>query len=283
MGKLPLDLGHRCPNRRYGGCIFCAAPAFSPGYLQAKGDISSQLDRGKKQFLHKRFRKYFAYFQQETATAQPISHLLPVLEMVLGDPDCVGVILSTRPDYISEELPVKLAEMAEFSGKDCLIELGLQSVHKASLALLNRNHSYSDFLQACKKIRRFETLEIGVHLLFGIPGETRADMLASVKEVVDLGVDALKFHQLQILKETPLEEFYAQGRVIPMLMDEYLDLLLEILPMVPENVVVHRLWATAHPDMLIAPRWQVLAAELNEQLRKRMEEREIHQGCSVAS
>ncbi len=233
--------------------------------------------------MHKRFKKYFAYFQQETATAQPSSQLFPVFEMVLTDPECVGLILSTRPDYVIEQFLAELAALLAGTGKDCLIEIGLQSVHEKSLAFLNRNHSYDDFIRACQTIRRYEKFEIGAHLLFGIPGETQADMLFSVNEVVDIGVDAFKFHHLQILRTTRMAELYEQGKVIPMAMEDYLDLLLDIIPMVPKSIVIHRLWATAHPDMLIAPRWRILAAELSEMLRQQMAERELSQGCHLSS
>ena len=202
--------------------------------------------------------------------------------MVLRDPDCVGLILSTRPDYLAEHFLTDLAALVEVTGKDCLIEVGLQTVQAKSLVLLNCNHSYDDFVQACARIRNYELFEIGVHLLFGIPEETRADMLGSVHEVMGIGIDAVKFHHLQVLRNTRLAELYQEGRVNPMTMNDYFDLLLEILPWVPSNVVIHRLWATAHPEMLIAPRWQVLAAELSEMLRFRMEENEISQGCSCS-
>lgn len=184
-----------------------------------------------------------------------------------------------RPDHLPRRFLDTLATYVGEAGKDCLIEVGLQTIHRRSLVLLNRNHNYADFLKACRRIRAYPQFEIGVHLLFGIPGETHQDMLTTVQEVMELEVDAVKFHHLQVLKETQLAKMYDEGRVSTMTMDDYLNLLVEILPFVPVNVVVHRLWATAHPQMLIAPRWHVLAAELSKMLHRRMDALQIEQGC----
>jgi len=221
--------------------------------------------------LKGRFRKYFAYFQQESCTALPAGKLLPVFDLLLADRDCLGLILSTRPDCISNRLLELLTELVNRSGKECLFELGLQSVHDRSLDLLNRNHSYADFLDAASRIMAAGCFELGVHLIFGIPQESEEDMLRTVRTVSKLGVNALKLHHLQVIRDTPLHTLYKMGKVELFSLDGYLQFLLRALPMIPREVTIHRLWATAHPDLLVAPRWNILAGDLSATLRAKMQ------------
>lgn len=278
VGKIPLDLGIICPNRSKGGCLYCRPASFTPFSLRATDPLDEQIRRGKKYLLRNRFTRYFGYFQQETATAMATSQLIPLLAKVLKDPDCLGLILSTRPDAIAADLPEALAHLVDQSGKECLIELGLQSIHSASLHLLNRQHSYEDFLGAISRIRAVGTLQIGVHLILGIPDESEADMLATVQTVCGLGIQALKVHHLQVIRETPLNTLYERGRVAVFSRAEYLKLLLRLLPHIPTEITLHRLWSTAHPDLLVAPRWQSLTGALSEELHQLMAERGIWQG-----
>ena len=148
VGKIPVDMGQPCPNRARGGCIFCRPASFTPSYLKNKDDLLRQVAAGKKHLLKGRFKKYFAYFQQETCTSLPVEQLVPAFRLLLTDVDCVGLILSTRPDCVKDQLIKSLAELISKTGKECLFELGLQSVHERSLKMLNRNHSFGDFQDA---------------------------------------------------------------------------------------------------------------------------------------
>lgn len=281
IGKIPLDLGRPCPNRSRGGCLFCRPASFTPLSLRPSDSLDQQIRRGKRLLLKGRFRHYLAYFQQETPTTLATSQLSPKLAQVLADPDCLGLILSTRPDAIADDLPAALVRLVRDCGKTCLVELGLQSIHAQSLALLNRNHSFADFLAAVAKLRAVAGLEIGAHLMLGIPGETEADMLATIRTVGALPIQALKLHHLQVIAGTPLHDLYRQGQVSVFDRDDYLELLLGLLPRIPSRITLHRLWATAHPDLLVAPQWHCLAAELSRQLAQMMEERGIRQGQAV--
>ena len=279
VGKIPLDLGVPCPNRHHGGCVYCRPSAYTPRCLEAGGDLSEQLARGRGQLLAGRFSTFFAYLQQETCTALPTATLLPLLQMLLALGDCRGLILSTRPDYLPRDLLVLLEELVRKSGKECLIEIGLQSIHARSLALLNRRHDYSAFVEAVARIKSVGGLRVGAHLIFGIPGETEEDMVQSVAAVCALGVDALKLHHLQVLRDTVLARWWAEGRVQPLGREAYLELLLAILPYIPEDVVVHRLWAVSHPADLLAPKWHCHAATLAAELRHRLAQAGLRQGC----
>lgn len=282
VGKIPLDIGLICPNRKNGGCIYCRAAGFTPSCLDKADDISVQVARAKSFLLRGRFTKYFAYFQQETSTAAPVQQLLDLFEVLLADENCVGLILSTRPDAVGDELLAPLAALITEVGKTCLFELGVQSVHESSLIRLNRNHTYADFTRTVRRLQGYGCYEVGAHLIFGIPHESEADMLHSVKEVCSLGVDALKLHHLQVVKATPLEAMWENGEVELFSMDSYLQHLMKVLVAIPEDVTLHRLWATTHPEFLVAPKWNVLAAPLSRQLREMMERQNIRQGQRVS-
>ncbi|MGE4559412.1 MAG: radical SAM protein, partial [Desulfobulbus sp.] len=226
VGKIPLDLGVPCPNRAQGGCIFCRPAGFTPASLRPDDSIDQQIDRGKQLLLKGRFRHYLAYFQQETCTALANERLLPILHRILADPDCLGLILSTRPDAIACGLPPELSRLVQRSGKDCLIELGLQTCHERSLHWLNRNHGYGDFLGAVERLARYERLRIGVHLILGIPGESEADMRQTLQNVCGLPIHALKLHHLQVIRDTPLHDLYQRGQVPVLSLDAYMELLL---------------------------------------------------------
>lgn len=282
VGKIPIDIGRVCPNREKGGCIFCRPASFTPAYLDKADDVAVQIARGKEHLLRGRFKKYLAYFQQETCTALPTDELLELVHIMFADNDCVGVILSTRPDYVPDVLLAGLTECMAGSGKECLFELGLQTVHERSLRLLNRNHGFADFPDAAARIRSAGPFGVGAHLIFGIPGESREEMLKSLTTVCAIGLDALKLHHLQVIRDTPLHEMYTRGGIELFSLEEYLDFLLEALPLIPADVTIHRLWATSHPDLLVAPKWHVLATELSRVLEKRMTEQGIRQGQRAA-
>lgn len=278
VGKIPVDLGQPCPNRDFGGCIFCRPASFTPSYLVLNDAVARQVEKGKEQLLKARFRKYLGYFQQETSTALPSDALLPVCRDLLNDNDCVGLILSTRPDYVGDRLIGELADLVDRTGKECLLELGVQTAHDRSLKLLNRNHGFDDFRDAVRRIKQPGCLEVGAHLIFGIPGESEEDMFSTIRAVCSLGVNALKLHHLQVIRGTRLHDFYRQGTVALFSLQDYLRFLLAALPIIPAEVTLHRLWATAHPALLVGPKWNILASELSVILRRAMVEQGVRQG-----
>jgi radical SAM superfamily enzyme len=246
--------------------VFCRPASFTPLSLRSADTLEEQLRRGRQLLLGDRFRLFFGCFQQETPTALATGLLLERCARVLAEPDCVGLILSTRPEAIAADLPPALADLCRETGKDCLVELGVQSIHPRSLRLLNRNHGYGDFIDAVARLHA-AGLEVGAHLILGIPGESEADMRASLDAVCALGVQALQLHH--------------QGRVAVFALDDYLRLLLRLLPHVPAEVTLHRLCATAHPRLLVAPRWGRLAADLSGQLQALLAAADLRQGQRV--
>ena len=278
VGKLPLDLGIPCPNRKQGGCSFCRPASFTPAHLDATDKIAVQLSRGKAHLLKGRFNLFFGYFQQESCTALPTHELLPILAQVLTEPGCVGLILSTRPDQVQDKLLSQLAKLLATAGKECLFELGMQSGHDRSLARMNRNHTVADVVDAVQRIKAAGPFQTSLHLIFGLPGESEEEMLESLAFACGLEVDALKLHHLQVIRDTPLHQAYQQGEVSLFSREGYQEFLLKALPRIPAQTVIHRLWATAHPQLLVAPKWNVLATHLSSELQEEMASRNLWQG-----
>lgn len=278
VGKIALDLGHVCPNREKGGCIYCYAPSYTPAYLAEQGSIKIQVQRGKRQIARMGHRKYLGYFQQETCTVGDTRALLDIIDILLGDSCCLGVILSTRPDAVDDALLDTLVPRIRKSGKECLFELGLQSSHPRSLEMLNRNHSVDDFVTCVQRISACGCFDIGAHLIFGIPGEDRNDMARTLQFLAELDINAVKLHHLQVLHGTALASLYVQGKVPVMSQKEYFELLVFLIPYIHERMVIHRIWATAHPDMLMAPRWNVPATRLRRDLDTLLRQKEVRQG-----
>lgn len=283
IGKIALDLGVRCPNRsQNGGCTYCAQASYTPFYLDTTDSISQQLSRGKAYLARKKLRQYFAYFQQETSTAAPVHELMACYRLMLSDPDCIGLIISTRPDYLSSQLLQELQHLkAEKPQKEFLLELGLQSSHERTLKLLNRNHTWQDFTDAVERVRRHDFIQLGVHLILGLPDEDFRDMLATVEKMASLPVDYLKFHHLQIIKGATMAKIFAEKPFLVYSAEEYLQILARLLCHIPPTIVMHRLWSLSDPELLIAPRWLKSPKEIKAMLLRLMKAQNLYQGKHV--
>lgn len=284
VGKIALSLGRVCPNRRLGGCVYCAPASFTPYYLDGADSIAGQLAKGWQHLNSRKFRRYFAYFQQETSTAGPLAELAAAFGAAVAGPECVGLIISTRPDCVADGLLPELAALAaEDPRREVLIELGLQSAHEQTLQLINRNHSFQDYVSAAQRVKA-AGLALGVHLILGLPGEDFQAMLTTVQEVCRLGVDAIKFHHLQIIKNTTLARMYQEKPFTVYGAYDYLTILARLLAHVPAEVVVHRLWSSSDPEILVQPVWGGLGAhQLHGMLAEIMAREGLWQGkfCEV--
>lgn len=285
IGKIALGVGIECPNRRLGGCLYCSPASFTPFYLQEKDLVSEQLAKGKRYLSTRKFTKYLGYFQQETSTAGPEDVLLDHCLFVLSDPDCVGLIISTRPDYVSPSfLEALQAAIGSLVGpvKEILFELGLQSSHEKTLALLNRNHTCADFVEAAAQIKSFPLFGLGVHLILGLPGEDVEDMRQTVRLVSEVGVDAIKFHHLQVICGTKLQQMYEEEPFAVYSARQHMEIVADCITYVPRSVVLHRLWSSSARDMLVAPQWGGLGAhQLNGILLEICERDDLFQGKRV--
>jgi radical SAM protein (TIGR01212 family) len=281
VGKISLYAGNRCPNRDRGGCTFCRAESYQPCYLDRQDPVELQIAKGKEHLHRIQTRLYLACFQQETSTAGEPPDWLAKCAMALNDPACVGLTLSTRPDFVGHSwLEPLQALLRSFPTKLAIIELGLQSAKEESLVRLNRNHTTADFARAVGLIRQYPILELGAHLILGIAGEDLDDMRHSLGWVEAWGVTHLKLHHLQVVKGTRLFDEY-QSHPFPLpTAEQYLDWLVTLLPGISPGTILHRLWSTCHYPMLHQPRWHLKSNQIYAQLSALLEETNTFQGQS---
>lgn len=258
--KISVDAGFTCPNRdgtiSTGGCIYCRNDSFSPGYCDPAKDVKSQLEAGKRFFSRKYPEmKYLAYFQSYTGTYnKSINHLARLYQEALETDDIVGLVIATRPDSLSDETLNLLCELNE--EKPVFIELGAETSHDVTLRLINRNHLWEDVEKTSERIGS-KGLHLGIHLIAGLPGENEKMILETVKKTVKLPIETIKLHQLQVLKGTLLLKKIETGelKVPAFTLNQYLDLCVKIIKIVPENIIIERFLSQAPPKMVVSPSW----------------------------
>jgi radical SAM protein (TIGR01212 family) len=259
--KVSLDAGFTCPNVdgtvTTGGCTFCDNRSFSPSRRpdsrSLRHNLLGQLDDGIRRLQHRYdVERFIAYFQPATNTYAPVEKLRPLYELVLDDPRVVGVAIGTRPDCVPDDVLDLLEELA---GRTYLsVEYGIQTMHDRSLDWMNRGHHHHATIDAMERSHG-RGFEICAHLILGLPGETPADMLATAHEVVRLGVDAVKIHNLYAVKRTPLADQVERGEVTLINRADYIRTLVDILEILPPNVIVERVSGDAPGDYFIGPSW----------------------------
>ena len=254
---MSVDAGCGCPNRdgTLGtlGCVFCNPESFSPSRRLGLVSVADQIAAGIRR-LTKRHRasQFLAYFQPATNTYGPIDRLRLALEEAISHPQVVGLIIGTRPDCVSEEVLDLLAELA---GRTWLvIEYGLQTIHDRTLDLVNRGHHYDAFLDAYHRSRR-RNLNVGVHVILGLPGESPDDMLATAQALARLDLHSVKPHNLYAVRNTRLADDVAAGRVRLPEFSEYVGYLVDFLEQLPGRFVIERLCGDAPPQYLVGPAW----------------------------
>ncbi len=276
--KIPLDAGFSCPNLNgsigTGGCTYCHNPAFSPAAAN-KPDLSiiEQIRRGKK----KAGKRYLAYFQAYTGTYAPLDQLERLYREALQDPEIVGISVSTRPDCISEGILALLENLA--ARHHIWLELGLQSAHNSTLERINRGHTVEQFQEAVLAVNN-RGIFICAHVILGLPGENREMMLQTIAFLNRLPLHGVKFHHLQVFKNTVLAKQYLSGEVpVFKTPEEYIPLLCDCLEQLRSDITVHRLAARASgPALLIAPRWKAGPARIAAAVEAELKSRQAWQG-----
>ncbi|CAN2039574.1 Radical SAM protein, YhcC-like [Candidatus Magnetomoraceae bacterium gMMP-15] len=277
--KISIDAGLTCPNRdgtiSTGGCIYCNAKGSGTGAFDRGKSITDQLLDGKK-FLGKRYKanKFIAYFQSFSNTYASFKKLKALYDEALSVEDIVGLSIGTRPDCVNPQILDLLEEYAR--NYLIWIEYGLQSAHNKTLALINRGHDFEAFINAVEMSKN-RGIALCVHVILGLPGETRSDMLNTAKIIAKLRIDGIKLHLLYVVKGTALEKLYNQGKYRCLDRDEYVDLVCDFLELLPQDMIIQRLTGAAHPDELRAPEWSIDKTNL-QFIKQRMEERDIRQG-----
>ncbi len=255
--KIALDVGFTCPNRDgsagYGGCIYCENRSFSPNSGREEKSVETQIREGIE-FYRRNFkaRKFIAYFQAYTNTYGPVGVLRELYDRALSFPDVVGLSIGTRPDCLPHNVVDLLASYAPKT--HLWVEIGLQSIHDRTLELINRGHTFSQFLDAFHRVKS-RGLRVCVHVILGLPGETYEMMMETADTLAALGIDGLKIHHLYVAEKTILARMYKRGEVKVMSFEEYLPLVCDFLERIPPHVTIQRLTGELRGEYLIAPEW----------------------------
>ncbi len=276
--KIPINAGFPCPNKNGDisdeGCIFCDSYGSGPiktftQPIRKQIEMFTSANKGKK---------FIAYYQAHTNTYASKEELEEKYGIPFEYKDIVGLFIGTRPDSIAENIYPVLEKIA--SKTYLSVELGLQSVHDKSLLILNRNHSYEQFLSTFERLKS-SGIDVIVHLIVGIPGESKTDMIATVMEMNRIKPAGVKFHLLHVLKNTRLYEMYEKKEIKLMEKSEYVNTMVELLASLDKNIVVHRLTGERDSAIFHAPEWALDKGSVISEIHKRMEELDIRQGDLV--
>jgi radical SAM protein (TIGR01212 family) len=282
--KVSIDGGFTCPNRdgskSFGGCTYCRNDAFNPSYCHPSKSVTEQIREGIKfhKWRYKEAVSYLAYFQAYSNTYAPLETLKKLYEEALSYPDVVGLIIGTRPDCVDTE---KLEYLKNLSGKYYVaIEYGIESCYNKTLKRINRGHTFEDAVSTIESTSALG-INTGAHFIFGLPGETREKMLAQVDFISDLPIKTVKFHQLQIMKGTPMEiEFRNNPGDFELFeWEEYLDFFICFLERLNPAIVVERFTGEAPPRFLWGEGWgKKRTDQIVNLVEKRLEELNTWQG-----
>jgi radical SAM protein (TIGR01212 family) len=257
--KISVDAGFGCPNRNGGrsghGCLFCDPAGSGAVGIERQLSVAEQIEQGKEVMSRKyKAARYMAYFQPFSNTLAPVERLRALYDEALAVDDVVGLAVGTRPDCVPDEVLDLLAEYHR--GTYFWLELGLQSSHDRTLEWLQRGHDYATFSRACRAARA-RGLRVCVHVILGLPGESRADMLATADRLAALQVDGVKLHLLHVLRNTPLGALYAGNRFRLPEMAEYVEMVVDVMERLHPATLIHRLTGDGPRDQLLAPLWSL--------------------------
>lgn len=281
--KISLDAGFSCPNRDgskgVGGCTYCNNSSFNPNYCKPSKNITRQLDEGIDFFSKKyKAQKYLAYFQAYTNTYADISLVKELYNEAIKHPDVVGLIIGTRPDCINKDLIDFLSKLS----KDYFIslEFGVESTLNRTLSAVNRCHTYEETI-AAYELAKDKGLHLGAHLIIGLPGESKEEMLHHAIEMSKLPIDTLKIHHLQIIKNTKMAfQLKNEPEKFDLFtIDDYIRFISEFITLLRPDIIIERFISESPPDLLLAPKWNGLKNfEILAKIDKHLLENEIWQG-----
>ena len=282
--KLSVNAGFTCPNRDgktgVGGCIFCNNDAFNPSYCKTSKSISQQISEGIEfhKVRYRRASKYLAYFQAFSNTYDTLENLKIKYSEALNFPEVCGLIIGTRPDSVSDEI----LDYLSFLSKKyyIMVEYGVESCYNKTLEFVNRGHTFEQAVDAIELTNKYG-IKIGTHLIFGLPYESREMMLDEAKIMSELPIDNIKFHQLQIFKNTELERLYNQSPEIFNLfsLDDYIDFIIHFTERLNPKIVIERFNSEVPPRFLVSSNWGLLRLyEVIKLIEDEMEKRNTWQG-----
>jgi radical SAM protein (TIGR01212 family) len=282
--KISIDAGLTCPNRdgriETGGCIYCNARGSGTGAFAKGISVYEQVVRNQS-LMAKRYnaKKYIAYFQSFSNTYAPVSVLKKLYDEATSVPGVVGLSIGTRPDCIDEAI-VDLLE--SYTDRFLIwVEYGLQTMHDHTLKRINRGHDFECFKRAVA-LTRNRGIKICVHLILGLPGETRQMMLDTAGAISRMGIDGVKLHLLYVVKGTVLEALYLQGDYRCLEQQEYVDIVCDVLELLPREMVIQRLTGDPHPEELVDPLWSLQKSRTFSLIQETLVKRNTWQGKSLS-
>jgi uncharacterized protein len=281
--KISIDAGFTCPNRDgakgRGGCTYCNNDTFNPYYCTPSKSVSVQLDEGISFFAPKyKTQQYLCYFQAYSNTYEKFEHLKKMWAEALSHPGVIGMVVGTRPDCVNEQI---LDYLAELSKKYYIVlEFGIESTIDRTLELVNRCHTFQESVDAIKQSAE-RGIETGAHMILGLPGESREELLQHADRISELPLKSIKLHHLQIIRKTIMAKQYAKNPEMFNLfsVDDYVDLVVDFLKILNPQIIVERFISESPLDLLIAPKWNGLKNfEVVHKIEKRLKETNSWQG-----
>jgi uncharacterized protein len=282
--KVSLHAGFTCPNRDgtlgVGGCTYCVNESFSPQAGKPVRPVREQMAEGIA-YMRARYRakKFFAYFQAFSNTYAPVEKLRALYDEAIAFPDVVGLDIGTRPDCVPNEV---LGLVESYTSKvEVWLEYGVQSAHDATLRRVNRGHDFAAFADAVERTKG-RNIRLCAHVILGLPGETREQIMQTALALQPLGLDAIKVHHLYVARGTPLEEEYRAGRLRLFTAREYVEVACDFLERIPDTVAVQRLVGdTTSQGVLLAPTWRETKTEIFRLITQEFQRRGTCQGALV--
>lgn len=281
--KVSLNAGFSCPNIDgkvgYGGCIYCSKSGSGDFGGNINKSLPEQFNEVKEKISKKwPNSKYIAYFQAHTNTYAPLNVLKEKYESVLKLKDVIGIAIATRPDAIEDDVLDYLTELN--TRTNLTIELGLQTIHESTSKLINRCHSLIQFETMVKRLQE-RNIEVVVHIINGLPYESKEMMIETVKYLNSLHIDGIKIHMLNIVKDTALANLYKQKNFHILSKEEYIDIVISQLEYLDPKIVIHRITSDPDPQNLIEPKWLIKKCCLLNDIDKEMKKRNTYQGIKI--
>ena len=279
--KIAIDAGFTCPNRDgtkgKGGCTFCNNVSFSPD-ANIHLATGAQIAKARLAISRRtRARKFIAYFQAYTNTYAKLEALAACYREALNEPDMIGLSVGTRPDCVSSDV-LDLLKYFQDQGLEVWLELGLQSSFDKTLERINRGHTFAEYQETAIAARK-RGIPVCTHLIVGLPGETEEHCHATLDNVLKTGVDGLKLHPLHVVKHTLLAHQWRQGEYHPLTRNEYIGIAANLIERTPEEIIYHRVTATASRDVLLAPDWCAEKWNVLNGIEIELRRRNARQGC----
>lgn len=278
--KVSINAGFTCPNIDgkigYGGCTYCSKEGSGDFAGNPKDNLVKQF-YDIREMMSKKWKdaKYIGYFQAFTNTYAPVDVLREKFETILEQEDVVGLSISTRPDCIEDDVLEYLAELN--TRTNLWVELGLQSVHESTSKIINRGHDFKVFEDCVERLRK-HNIDVVVHIIDGLPGETHDMMIETAKTVSKMDIQGIKIHLLHVIKDTPMANMLEKGNMKLLEKDEYVNIVCDQLEILPQEIVIHRLTGDGKKENLVGPLWSLKKWEVLNAIDDELKKRNSYQG-----